>query len=187
MLLSAIRNRLYLPPYNSVGWAENVVGRQTRHRHAPKIETAHRLLCFETMESSRIVRMSRAFSSTWAFATVPVQKFDYQTHRVIFEGPLVVLSSSSDYTKNNASIPEIPPGLPYWPPNATNDASKLANCPMLVNTIDGKTISASSIKVEGSATMPAYKAALKHRLIGQPRHEDSKGAITFHAALTARP
>lgn len=187
MLLSAIRNRLYLPPYNSVGWANNVASGQTQHRYAPKIETAHKVLCFETMESSRIVRMSRAFSSIWAFATVPVRKFGYQKHRVIFEGPLVVLPSSSGDTKNNTSIPGIPPGLPYWPLNATNDASKLANCPMLVNTIDGKTISASSIKVEGGATMPAYKAALKHKLIGQPRDVDSKGAITFHAALTARP
>lgn len=187
MLLRAIRNRLYLPPYKGVGWAEHVPSGERQYRRAPKIATAHRRLCFQTMGSSHILRMSRAFASTWAFAAVSTPMLENRRHRVIFEEPFRVLSPSSGHRGSNGSIREIPPGLPYWPPNRLHDAGELENRPMLVNTVDGETIAVISMKVEGSVTMPAYKAALKHGLIGPPPHVDSKGAITFHEALAAHP
>jgi methionyl-tRNA formyltransferase len=184
MLLKAIRQRLYLPPYKDVGWANNAADDKRSWKRAPKIETAHRLLCFETMDSSRMLRMSRAFESTWAFASVPTQTSDFEKRRVIFRGPFNILSHSSPYNAERKSIPGIPPGLPYWPENATDNERNLANCPLLINTFDGRTISADSMQVEGGVQMPAYGAALKHRLIGQSQPAISRMAITFHERLT---
>lgn len=187
MLLKAIRKRLYLPPHKGVGRAENLADDDRQYKHAPKVETAHRLLCFETMDSSHMLRMSRAFQSTWAFATVPTLTSGIKRQRVIVPGPLRILSPSSVDIEDNETIPAVPPGLPYWPDHAIDEAKELTNRPMLVNTVDGKTVSADWMQVEGSVRMPAYKAALKHRLIGQPRHVDSKKVITFHEGLTTRP
>ena len=187
MLLNAIKNRLYLPPYFDAGWAKNAAGGKRAHKHAPKIETAHRLLCFEMMDSLRITRMSRAFESTWAFAAVPTRTSELKRLRIIFPEPLKILSSSSQYMGGKTDISGIPPGLPYWPDTANNEERSRAEHPLLVNTIDGKTILISSIQVEGSVKMPAYQAAQKHRLIRQPRHVNTKGVIAFHESLTAQP
>lgn len=187
MLLKAINNHLYLPPYNDAGWAKDAAGGKRVHKHAPKIETAHKLLSFETMDSSRITRMSRAFGSTWTFAAVPTRTLELKRSRIIFPKPFKILLPSSISTDRNTNIPGIPPGLPYWPERAADDEEGSADHPLLVNTIDGKTVSTNSIKVEGSVEMPAYQAAQKHRLLGQPRHINTKGVITFHECLTAQP
>jgi len=187
MLLKAIRQRLYIPPYKDVGWANNAVDGKGSYKHAPKIETAHRLLCFDTMDSSRMLRMSRAFESTWAFASVPVRTSEFEKRRIIFQGPFNTLTHSSAHDAERKRIPEIPPGLPYWPDNAIDDEKNRANYPLLINTLDGRTISTDSMQVEGGVQMPAYSAAQKHRLVGQPRHTNSRTAITFHERLTARP
>ncbi len=187
MLLKAIRKRLYLPSYNGVGWAENSADGNGEYKLAPKIETKHRLLCFETMDSAHILRMSRAFESTWTFAAISTRTSELKRQRVIFQEPFQVLSPSSVYMEADESVPEIPPGLPYWRYDARDDAGEPIYRPVLVNTIDGKTISASSMKVEGGVEMPAYQAALKHRLIRQPRYMSSKCVITFHEGLSERP
>jgi methionyl-tRNA formyltransferase len=181
MLLKAIRQRLYIPPYKDVGWANSVFDSKGSYKHAPKIETAHRLLCFDTMDSARILRMSRAFQSTWAFASIPVRTSHFEKRRVIFQEPFKTLGHSSK------RIRVISPGLPYWPDSAINDDKSRANSPLLINTLDGRTISADSMQVEGGVQMSAYSAALKHKLISQSRDTTSKMAITFHERLTARP
>ncbi len=187
MLLRAIRNRLYLPPYNDIGWAKNAADGKRAHQHAPKIKTAHKLLCFETMDSSRITRMSRAFGSTWAFAAVPTETSELKRSRIIFPKPFKILSPASLPMDDKNDILGIPPGLPYWPKCAANDEKDSAEHPLLVNTIDGETVSMNSIKVEGSVEMPAYQAAQKYKLIGHHRHMNTKGVITFHECLTAQP
>ena len=187
MLLKAIRNRLYLPPYNDTGWAKNAADGKRVYEHAPKIKTAHKLLCFETMDSLRITRMSRAFGSTWAFAAVPTRTSELKRSRIIFPRPLKILSPSLVSMDGKNDILSIPPGLPYWPKRTASDEKDRADHSLLVNTIDGKTMSMSSIKVEGSVEMSAYQAAQKYRLIGHSRHMNTKDVITFHDCLTAQP
>ncbi|ERF76138.1 hypothetical protein EPUS_01472 [Endocarpon pusillum Z07020] len=187
MLLNAIKNRLYLPPYIDAGWAKNAADGKKAYKHAPKIETAHKLLCFETMDSLRMARMSRAFESTWAFAAVPTRTSELKRLRIIFPKPFKILSPPSVYMDGMTDISGIPPGLPYWPDSATNEEKGRTEQPLLVNTIDGKAMLISSIQVEGSVEMPAYKAAQKHGLMPQPRHVKTKGVITFHECLTAQP
>jgi methionyl-tRNA formyltransferase len=187
MLLKTIRNRLYLPPFTGVGWAENVADNRREYKHAPKIETAHRLLDFETMDSSRMMRMSRAFGSTWAYAAVPAQTPVFKSQRIIFQGPFEILAPSSIGVEEEKSIPEVPPGLPYWQQHAVDDAKDSTNHPLLVNTVDGKTLTAAFMQVEGGVRMPAYQAAMRHRLIGQPRHVNDRNVTTFHKGLATRP
>lgn len=187
MLLNAIRQRLYLPPYRGVGQIKETAEGERVYKHAPKIETADRLLRFDTMDSSHILKMSRAFESTWAYSTVLTRTSEYKSQRILFQEPFRTFSSSSAYMEERQCIPQIPPGLPYWPQSATEDAKEPSNPCLLVNTIDGRTLLAASMKVEGGVKMPAYQAALKHRLIPQERHTNPKSVITFHRALTAQP
>jgi methionyl-tRNA formyltransferase len=181
MLLNAIRTRLYLPPYNNVGWAENAADDKKNHPRAPKISTTHRLLSFNNMDSSRILRMSRAFESTWALAAISTRASDSKRLRIIFRKGLSILPMS---VADKDRVPDIPPGTPYWSGKALSDGEEPRNFPMLINTVDGKTIVAHSMIVEGDVEMPAYKAALKHRLIGGSREVNSKLVITFHRGLT---
>jgi methionyl-tRNA formyltransferase len=187
MLVKAIRKRLYLPPLHAVGWVGKFDNAKTMYKHAPKIETAHKLLCFERMDSSHILRMSQAFESTWAFAAAAPQRSKIKRQRIIFQGPLSILSTPSTIFEDNMSVPEVPPGLPYWRTDAMNDAKEHTTLPLFVNTIDGKTISADYLKIEGGVKMPAQRAALKHRLTRQQRDLNSKSVITFHEALTSAP
>lgn len=186
MLVKAIRNRLYLPPYRSVKAAQKAAEGDVKPHFAPKIETLDRLLCFQTMDSSRISRLSRAFESTWAFAAVSTKMPGLKRQRIIFSGPLHCLSPEL-VDKENENAPEVPPGLPYKPRNSNNNLERSTDLPLLINTIDGKTILVPSMKVEGGSEMPAYRAALKHKLIGQPQSSNSKTLSTFHHILTSRP
>ena len=183
MLLTAIRNRLYLPPDNGVVRPENVTIEKKDYKRAPKIDTAHRLLCFETMDSSHILRMSRAFEATWSFASVLTQTLEFKKLRVIFQEPFKVLSPMD----NNDRTADIPPGLPYWPENAITDEKRRTNHPLLINTVDGKTLLMESMKVEGGVKMPAYSAAVKYRLISQRQRVISHSVVTFHECLTTLP
>jgi hypothetical protein len=185
MLVKAIRNRLYLPPYRSVKGAEKTVEGDVKLHFAPKVGTLHRLLCFQTMESSHILRLSRAFGSTWTFAAVSTQTSGLKRQRVIFSGPLDCLSSGIVDNKHGIA-PEVPPGLPYRPRDSNDDRKGWTDLPLLVNTIDGKTVLVPRMKVEGGSEMPAYRAALKHKLIGQPQNSNSELLSTFHHILTSQ-
>jgi methionyl-tRNA formyltransferase len=187
MLVKAIRDRLYLPPHNNIRGIENTDHGNARYKHAPKIDTAHRLLHFQTMDSSQILRMSRAFGSTWAYAAVPTQLFGFKQYRLIFSTPFTILPQSTAGVQNSRSVPEVQPGLPYWSIEGNNDGRQLISGPLLVNTVDGKTLSVATVKVEGDVDMPAYKAAVKHKLTGQPRCMLSRMVIPFHEVLSAQP
>lgn len=185
MLVRAIRERLYLPPHHNVGWAENKAEGKSQYRHAPKIETAHKMLRFERMDSSQISRTSRAFESTWAFTAVPTETQQVKTVRIIFQGPLKILSPLVN-PNGNGIVPEVLPGLPYWQLDVSKERKGPRDLPMLVNTIDGQAVSVDSMKVEGDVNLPALRSAQKHRLIGPPRYINSKRLVAFHNVLTAR-
>jgi methionyl-tRNA formyltransferase len=187
MLVNAIQKRWFLPPRNGVPCAKSIDHARGNYKLAPKLGTAHRLLNFETMDSAHVLRMSRAFESTWAFAAVPTSRAEVKRQRIIFPGPFCIISPSSDDPGEIDGILEVPPGLPYLPHDAASGCGDLMNHPLLVNTVDGKTISTVSLKVEGGVQMVAHRAALKHRLMGQPCKLNGKGVITFHEALTAQP
>ena len=187
MLVNAIQTRLYVPPYIAIHqWLNDDDGRHD-YKHAPKVGTTHRLLRFDAMTSSHIVRMSRTFDSTWAYAAVPTLDGKPKRQRVIFQGPFGIVLPSSHASEEKSNVPEVPPGLPYSPHDAANSGAVPIDGPLFVNTVDGGTISVKSMKVEGGIQMPAYRAALKHRLIGQTHKTESRSAITFHDVLTADP
>ena len=187
MLVNAIQKRLYVPPYTSIHNGQKFDHDRHDYKHAPKLGTTHRLLRFETMKSSHILRMSRTFDSNWAFATVPTLEGKPKRQRVILQGPFGIVLPSSEASEEESSAPEVPPGLPYLLYDAANRGAVPIDSPLLVNTVDGKTISVNSMKVEGGIQMPAYRAALKHRLVGQPHKMNSRSVITFHEVLTADP
>jgi methionyl-tRNA formyltransferase len=187
MLVNAIRNRLYVPPLRAVAGVENLEHNERTKRRGPKVQTADRQLCFETMNSSNILGRSRAFESTWAYAAVRSQSSGFQRQRVLFPGRFELVRDLVEHSEESpAPALEIAPGLPYWSLGNSTNLRCLDEDPMLVNTIDGKTLSAALMKVEGGIQMPAFKASVKHKLIGTPRKLGSKTIITFHEALSAK-
>lgn len=186
MLMNAIRKRSYLPPHEGIGWSESTDVGARKYKHAPKIQTAHKLLDFITMDSAKIQRMSRAFNSTWAFAAIPTRESELTRQRIIFHGVFGAFSPSTTNVEDIGIVPGVPPGLPYWLHDTRNDTKDGLSRPLLVNTIDGKTVSAAFAQVEGGMKMEATKAALKHGLAGEPRDVSSHSVITFHEHLTAQ-
>lgn len=187
MLVNAIQQRLFLTPRKDTSYAESLNHGSGRYKHAPKLGTAHRLLHFDTMDSAHILRMSRVFESTWAFAAVLTSDMKFERHRVILPGPLNIILPRLGDAEGAGIVPEVPPGLPYLPHDVASKNGKLSSGALLINTIDGRTMSVASLKVEGGVQMPAYRAALKHKLIGPRREMNRKSVITFHEALGAQP
>ena len=181
MLVNAIRRRLYRAPHYDVGWAHSSTDLHERHVRAPKIDASHRFIKFCTMHTSRILGISRAFDFTWTMASTCSQSTEQKRLRVIFRGPLQVIEPAS---AGNIVFPEVSVGLPYRIQKADEDDFHGSDRGLLLNTIDGKTLNIKTIKVEGGVEMPAYDAALKHRLIGRPLSFGSSQVVAFHEPLS---
>jgi methionyl-tRNA formyltransferase len=185
MLVKALRSRLYLPPYRGVDWTQDPVGGAVEPRSAPKIQTFHRLLSFQSQDSSQIVRMTRAFQSTWTYAAVATQAPESERKRIIFSGPLSCLGSGTMDSRLDGCVPGLQAGLPYKPYSSAAPKDESTDLPLFINTIDGNTIVVPSMKVEGGSEMPAFKAALKHKLLREPFVLKSQTITAFHDILSS--
>lgn len=180
MLIDAIHNRLYEPPYRDVGWAKNDAP-GTKYGRAPKVGTSDRFLAFSSMDSSQLTRISRAFDATWAMASSSDPSDTSKKLRLIFNEQFESLAGASDEC---IRIADIPPGLPYQVVNVSENFTQGEDQSLLINTVDGKTFRISRIKVEGDREMPAYGAALKHSLLGRSVQAGSRNITTFFAPLS---
>lgn len=180
MLVKAIQNRLYLSPPKAAHVLDRQERDETSHKYARKVKKEDSLLDFAAMDSAYLMRISRTFDSSWAFALVRQSSTRTSKKRLIFEEQFTIHNSAHP----SARAPEVSPGIPYWSDTRKQIYPHDDNYPLLINTIDGSTISIKSLKVEGDVKLPAQKAALKHRLAHPLPEDKAEGLVTFHEALT---
>ncbi|ETN42338.1 uncharacterized protein HMPREF1541_01492 [Cyphellophora europaea CBS 101466] len=167
MLVNAVRNRLYMPPYKPLpprNFDEVAL--------APKIASEHRRVDFNTLSADDILRRRDALMKLYAFAR----------NRNMAPVRLILGPEISELSQDDAEIHAICKWQPIGQPFAirTHDGEVLDGGSILVNTVDGKTLSIRKMTVEGHPPMNAYAAARSANLMMPFRQ-----APGFHAYLAS--
>ena len=163
MLIKAVRERSFVPPHKDVRQARGDINAR-RASYAPKIDRKMRYVDFQTMTSSQILRMNRAIPPLWAETRAKDQASPVA---IIFSPTLHVADTSSAGSEKIEIIPSIARGLPYVS-LAEHQNIDTTSAPLLINTIDGKTIVIPMLKVSGTPFRPAAALAWNTKLLGQP-------------------
>ncbi len=167
MLVKAIRNRLYLPPYASITPLRQSIS------PAPKTKTEDKVMDFEKLGRHEICRRWRALGPLHAFAEdVDGKKVRIkcdQLHTATTNNALVgeIRDSSREQARLRGLIPI---GVPHA---LLQRESGVTTCsdPLMVNTKDG-TIYIGDITVEGKTRGPAVQRAAQAKLFGPPTELD---------------
>lgn len=169
MLVKAIRNKLYLPPYTGIDPKYPVT-------FAPKMKQTDRIVDFNAMRSEEILNRNRAIPKLFALA---LQESGNKI-RVVFE-PCMKLCNSDLPLGLTTVCQQIPPGLPY-----AYTRSDIMNCsdPLLINTIDGGRLQINRITIAGSATTFAAAAAARAHLFTSTQQYGDQQLFVFENGLT---
>jgi methionyl-tRNA formyltransferase len=178
MLVKALRNRSFVPPYEDVRKARGIS--TARHpSFAPKIEARMRCVDFETMTSSQILRMNRAIGPLWAEAR---PGNDDSITSVIFHPTMCLADMAGSNADDALGVRSIAPGLPYVLLNEQNNIG-LTSAPLMINTVDEQTLIVPTLKMPG--TKYRHAAALAHtaKLLAGPSQRHCKRVRTFYEPL----
>lgn len=166
MLVDGIRNRVFVPPLKSAITSSAEDGRVLRH--AAKIHTGDRHLDWSIWSWDKIRRHQRVIGPLWNTALVAgdtsAAAKPPQRKRIILTKMRAV-----DPAFDNVPSSAIEPGLPFVD---TRNATKGNEQPLYIFTGEGTLVCIDELKVEGERAAPAYKAALKAKLI-QPTTTES--------------
>ena len=173
MLVNAVHNRLYLPPY------ESIVETSGQSKPAPKIKNEHKAVNFKTMTSEEIVRRFLALGLLYAFV-----KADGKKRRVNFTTqPYFPMAARVV----KSTVNEISVGVPYVlvPPDE-GDLMQEGRCRELrVKTIDDKELWISKMTIEGKPMAMAATAAARAHLLTEGMELGNRVLYKFKAPLTA--
>ena len=163
LLVKAIRNRLYLPPYHPVTPPRQAVSL------APKIKMEDKVLDFQNLGRHEITQRWRALGPLHAFAEDA-------------EGNKLRIKCDHIYTaRNNYDLVDeirdmatgeyelhhqTPIGVPFACVNRARDVM-MCQEPLVVKTKDG-TIKIYDVTVEGKSSGPAAQRAAQAKLFGPP-------------------
>ena len=163
MLIKAIRERNFIPPHKDVRQVKGDANPRLAS-YAPKIDRKMRFVDFQTMSSSQVSRMNRAIAPLWAEAYAndiasPIA--------IIFSPALHVATTSTADGQGIEVIPSIMRGLPYVS-LTEHENIDTTSAPILINTIDEKTLVIPTLKVSGTPFRPAAALAWNTKLLGEP-------------------
>ncbi|KAL1960198.1 hypothetical protein VTO42DRAFT_8741 [Malbranchea cinnamomea] len=175
MLLDGIRNRVFVPPLKPISSSSTEGGRALRR--ATKIRTEDRHPDWSTWTWDRIRRYQRVIGPLWNTALIrgdsPLPGQATLRKRIIFtkmEGINPSVLGISPFI--------VEPGLPFADARHHTIGNEEA---LYVFTVDGSLVRIDELKVEGEKAAPAYKAALKAKLI-QPL-ETGSSICRFYGPL----
>jgi methionyl-tRNA formyltransferase len=158
MLVNVIRKKLYIPPYKPLAPRDF-----DEIALAPKIASQHRMIDFNSLTADDILRRKDALNKLTCFA----QNSSGQRVRIVI-GPDI-----AEFMGHDAEVQSIckwqPIGQPFAIERAEGEKVGEGTAPILVNTIDGKTLCISKMTVEGHHEGPAYSAARRAHLIANFR------------------
>ncbi|KAL2421792.1 hypothetical protein ABEF95_007244 [Exophiala dermatitidis] len=130
MLVDAIRNRLYIPPYNQVQKPQG--GNPNQVPYAPKITPQMCAIDFRALTATEILRRGRAIRPLYAFAkhTAPQERVS----RINFGTDMRAFTDEDVPEVLRAEVDSIPVGLPYAI-TELHETVDQSTKPLLVNTI----------------------------------------------------
>ena len=180
MLVNAIRERSFVPPYQD---ARKVSGKSATRAasFAPKIEPRTRCLDFQIMSSSQIMRMNRAIAPLWTEARLAG---DSSTGSIIFGSNMHLAVEADSAGQDARIISSIEPGLPYMSSDEEH-GFKINSAPLLINTVDGQTLIVSMLKMPGTPFRPAAALAQTAGLFAEPSQQHGERIRTFRKPLKA--
>jgi methionyl-tRNA formyltransferase len=188
MLVNTIKDRLYIPPYQSVV-SEDTVSKTTL-RHASKITTDMRATSLLDDIGERILRRNRAIGPLHSFATN-----EKGTHRINFSQDIRAedshdLPPKSGAEKARKAAEKVPKGVPYviTEPKEILGESKKA---LFVNTLRKppttmRRMVIPTITVAGGNTGPAAGAAARSKLFAPATEYGDYKLYVFHHPLSAQ-
>ncbi|EFQ98698.1 hypothetical protein MGYG_01716 [Nannizzia gypsea CBS 118893] len=175
MLVNGIRNRVFVPPLNPIKQSttdESVL------RPANKIKPENRHIIWKLWSWDAIRRHQTVLGALWNTAalspTIPGEEHLVQRKRIIFGN-----MKAADSIRGIDAIPFTEPGVPF---TFKDPANKKDEGRLLVFTSDGKPLQVEEMKVEGDRMAPAYRAALKAKLV-DPVAARSSMHSPFHGPL----
>lgn len=180
MLIKAVRQRSFVPPYRDVHQATEIGGVRLVS-YAPKIDRNMRCVDFRSMTGPRILRMNRAISPLWAEAH---SSDGFSTTPIILDTALLLVDQKLENGKDLGVIPSIEVGRPYVS-LSMHDRIDTTSAPLLINTIDGSTLVVPRLKVPGSPFRAAVAASQTAKLLAEPRDHNGGRVVTFHLPMSA--
>jgi len=183
MLVKAIQNRLYLPPYDAVQPRAGAAGLHLSF--APKVTTQHRAVNFQTMTRIQILRRNRAIPKLFAVAervTGTPKK-----NRILFETDLRA-STHEEMERMPDVCRSIPNGVPFAILNESEDIYH-SSAPLNINVnleYSGRRghIISPTITVAGHRPGAAAAAAARAKFFDEPTAVGDQRLYVFHAPLS---
>ncbi|EFE43142.1 methionyl-tRNA formyltransferase family protein, putative [Trichophyton verrucosum HKI 0517] len=176
MLINGIRNRLFVPPLNPI--IKQTTSDERELRPASKIKPENRHVAWNSWNWDTIRRHQIVLGALWNTAatspTIPGEEHLVQRKRVIFGNMKL-----ADSTRRTDGIPFTKPGVPFTFKDPVN---KRDEGRLFVFTSDGKLLEIEEMKVEGDRMAPAYRAALKAKLVDPVAARTSMHSV-FHGPL----
>lgn len=172
MLVNGIRNRLFAPPLKPAVRPSADHGQS--QRHAAKIKTKDSRPDWSTWGWNQICRHRRVLGTLANNAWVVDNYLEPRWRNMrLIEMHLATPEETDRY-------PRIQPGLPFIDVKTTSDEN-YDNKPIYIWTCDGQLVRIAQIQMAGESVRPAYRTALKARLIGNVKGESS--LCEFHRPL----
>ncbi|EXJ59120.1 hypothetical protein A1O7_06551 [Cladophialophora yegresii CBS 114405] len=187
MLVDAIKNKLYIPPYNPIQPDRHIS--KADLIHAPKIKMEFRAVDFTQLRRTEILRRNRACGPLHAFASSGSEPG--QTRRINLDAAMRTLDEGDIPEEVQSAALSIPEAVPYAIVCARKNISE-SHKPLIVNAKKGpdgesRQIVIPEVTVAAMSRAPGAAAAARARLFAQP---DSFGHFTlyrFAHPLTAQP
>ena len=186
MLVDAIKTKLYLQPYNPVQIGQS--DSQEDLVHAPKLTTAFRVVGFEALTSTEILRRNRACGPLHAFTACRRQPI--RTRLIKFDTSMRSLEEGDIPDEAQAAAESIPEGVPYaiiWSHRNISTSDE----PLIVNAkADGEAESRQvvipKITMGGLAPGTGAAAAARAKLFSEPEHLGPFRVYRFSQPLTTQ-
>lgn len=163
LLVKAIRNRLYLPPYHAITPLRQAMSL------APKIKMEDKIMDFAKLGRHEICQRWRALGSLHAFAEdvdgkkVRIKCGQIYTARSNYD----LVDAIRDMSRGDGALHhQTPIGVPFACVNRARDVM-MCQEPLIVKTKDG-TIKIWDVTVEGKSSGPAAQRAAQAKLFGTP-------------------
>ncbi|GBF61724.1 methionyl-tRNA formyltransferase [Trichophyton mentagrophytes] len=176
MLINGIRNRLFVPPLNPI--IKQTTSDERELRPASKIKPENRHISWSSWSWDAIRRHQIVLGALWSTAatspTTPGEEHLVQRKRIIFGNMKL-----ADSIRRTDGIPFTKPAVPF---TLKDPANKRDEGRLFVFTSDGKLLEIEEMKVEGDRMAPAYRAALKAKLV-DPVAARSSMHSAFHGPL----
>ncbi|KAL8694741.1 MAG: hypothetical protein Q9218_000667 [Villophora microphyllina] len=177
ILLDGIRDRLFVPPVQEVGWYRGSQN-STTFSHASKIGPKHRHIDWTTWSADEILWRQRIIGPLWSFTELLIRDKDgerKETKRLIWDHGFRLLQEES-YLFPAIGHPIIV-GL-------SKPTKK-----MYIRTCDGCVLVADKVKIEGGPTADAFLAVRARSLapipvaVDEPEHL-AHDFVSFHSRLS---